>query len=155
VKLAFTGHRPDKLGGYAHCPKHANIIVLIEAAIRDSGCTEVISGMALGVDQWAAEAAVRLGVPFEAAVPFAGQEKAWPPESQRKYRELLSKATKTTVVYDGGYAGWKMQKRNEYMVDNCDALVAVWDGTDGGTANCHSYALRVKKPVIRIDPTNL
>ncbi len=45
-----------------------------------------------------------------------------------------------------------MQKRNEWMVDNCDMLVAVWDGTDGGTYNCIDYAKRMKKPRILIDP---
>lgn len=29
-----------------------------------------------------------------------------------------------------------MQKRNEYMVDLADKVVAVWDGSKGGTDNC-------------------
>ena len=34
----------------------------------------------------------------------------------------------------------KMQKRNEFMVDNCDILIALWNGTSGGTKNCINYA---------------
>ena len=53
---------------------------------------------------------------------------------------------------DGGYAGYKLQKRNEWMVDHCDILIAVWDGTSGGTANCVNYAQSVNKEKIFIDP---
>ena len=34
-----------------------------------------------------------------------------------------------------------MQKRNEFMVDNSDLVVAVWNGTSGGTANCLAYMI--------------
>jgi uncharacterized phage-like protein YoqJ len=38
-----------------------------------------------------------------------------------------------------------MQKRNEMMVDDCNLLLTLWDGSDGGTANCLGYARR-KRP---------
>ena len=50
------------------------------------------------------------------------------------------------------YAVWKMQKRNEWMVDNCDAVIAVWDGAPGGTANTVDYARKLGKSVLVIDP---
>jgi uncharacterized phage-like protein YoqJ len=48
-----------------------------------------------------------------------------------------------------------MQDRNIWMVDHCDALIAVWDGTSGGTANCVRYAQKVGKPIVFIDPYDL
>jgi uncharacterized phage-like protein YoqJ len=42
----------------------------------------------------------------------------------------------------GNYHPAKMQKRNEYMVDNSDFVIAVFDGEQkGGTFNCIKYAL--------------
>lgn len=152
--LAFTGHRPDKLGGYGPSVLQNKIRDLISLVISNSKATTVISGMALGVDQWAAEEAVKLGVPFIAAVPCEGQDSRWPQASQSHYHDLLAKAQKVVVVSPGPYAGWKMQKRNEWMVDQCDALVAVFDGSDGGTANCVAYAENKRVPIILIDPAS-
>lgn len=45
-----------------------------------------------------------------------------------------------------------MQKRNEYMVDLADRVIAVWDGSKGGTATCVKYAEKVGKEIIRIEP---
>lgn len=47
---------------------------------------------------------------------------------------------------------WLMQKRNEYMVDLADRVIAVWDGSKGGTANCIKYAEKVGKEIIKIKP---
>lgn len=152
MKLAFTGHRPDKLGGYKSCPTHVRLQSLIALAIQETRATQVISGMALGVDQWAAREAVKLGVPFVAAIPFVGQEKVWPEQSQAEYKTLLDLASEIVVVSPGEYSRKKMQVRNEWMVDRCDVLVAVFDGSKGGTANCVKYAEQVKKPVLRITP---
>lgn len=111
--------------------------------------------MAQGVDQWAAEVCTRMGIPWCAAIPFEGQDSVWTAESQAYYRSLLKLATSTCVVSAGGYAGWKMQIRNQWMVDRCDILVAVWDGSAGGTSNCVRYAEKVGRKIHRINPKEL
>ncbi len=137
--LAATGHRPDKLGGYtARAADRLEQVAL--NYLRLNRPDRVISGMALGWDQAWASAAICLDLPFDAAVPFDGQERAWPAESRARYRTLLALADRVVVVCPGGYAASKMQMRNEWMVDNCTALVALWDGSPGGTANCVRYA---------------
>lgn len=155
--VAFTGHRPNKLGGYdPNSPLNLKIKEAIRKELKATHPVyKAISGMALGVDQWAAEICLELHIPFIAAVPFIGQEKAWPKQSQDKYNELISKADMVEIVCEGGYAAWKMQKRNEWMVDNSTILIAVWDGTDGGTANCFKYAEKKGKTIIRINPNDL
>lgn len=153
--VAFTGHRPEKLGGYGAVNTVRDVLkeslskrlLDLRAEHSDLRC---ISGMALGFDQWAVEVCIDLGIPFEAAIPFQGQESCWPEASQAHYRELLKKAATVTVVCEGVYAPWKMQRRNEHMTNNCDLLLAAWDGSSGGTANCVRYAQRIGKTVERL-----
>lgn len=108
----------------------------------------VISGYALGIDQMVVEEASKLSIPIVAAIPFKGQESAWSQFSQARYHELLAKASRIVYVCEPGYAKEKMQRRNEWMVDNSNVLVAFWNGTDGGTANCVRYARKQNKPVV-------
>lgn len=151
--VAFTGHRPDKLGGYKlPNPTYLHVCQQIDKALQEMKPEKVISGMALGVDQWAAHIAYKLKIPFLAAVPFEGQEKAWPKISQVTYHLLMRMASERHIVCDGGYAAYKMQVRNEWMVDHCDLLIAVWDGTPGGTGNCVEYAKSKNKEIFYINP---
>jgi uncharacterized phage-like protein YoqJ len=151
--VAFTGHRPNKLGGYkTPNPTSRYVTWRIELELIGLNPDRAISGMALGVDQWASQVCVKLGIPFVAAVPFKGQESQWPEQSQREFQRLIKLAEEVVVVCDGGYSAAKMQRRNEYMVDKCDILIAVWDGTPGGTGNCVRYAQSKGKEIIRILP---
>jgi len=164
--IAFTGHRPNKLGGYDdNSPKRIalrqHIEETLQRAVVKYGTTYqiiVISGGALGVDQDAARVAYKMNIPFIVAQPCKNHESKWPKESQIKYNKMLELAHKVVLVSDGTYPelGAKcMQDRNIWMVDHCDALIAVWDGTSGGTANCVQYAQKVGKPIVHINPNNL
>lgn len=151
--IAVTGHRPDKLGGYDFSnSKRIWVRDQLRYKLLELKPELCISGMALGVDQDFAYVCIEMAIPFIAAIPFLGQEGAWPKESQEFYKELLKHASKQVIVSEGGYAAFKMQKRNKWMVDNCDKLIAVWDGTEGGTGNCVKYAKSVNKDIIHIDP---
>lgn len=156
VTVAFTGHRPDKLGGYGlDNPTRDRVLRALLATLRDVRPARALSGMALGVDQWAALCCVHLGIPFEAVIPFKGQEKMWPEASQREYRRILTLAAGETYSPCIGDVNADLQSRNEYMVDHCDVLIAVWDGSRGGTHNCVKYAEQVGRRIIRIDPRKL
>lgn len=156
--VAFCGHRPDKLpnketGYKLPNPTYNKICQELAAVLKNLNPDKAISGMALGVDQWAAFVCVKLGIPFVAAVPFLEQERMWPEESKRIYNRLLDKAKEVIIVSEGGYAPAKMQIRNEFMVNACDTLIAVYNGDKtGGTANCVAYAEKMKKPIHRIIP---
>lgn len=142
--VAFTGHRPDKLGGWD--PLHP-IVGRVRKGLRDALArewpTQAICGMALGVDTWAAETCVELGIPFVAAVPCDDMESRWPLPSQERFRCLVALAQEVVVVSPGSYQPWKMQRRNEWMVDRCNRLYYVHDGSPGGTYNCLAYAAQV------------
>ena len=48
-----------------------------------------------------------------------------------------------------------MQKRNRYMVDKADMVIAVWNGSPSGTGKTVAYAKEQGKPVLMIDPESL
>lgn len=149
MRVAGTGHRPDKLGGYSD-EAFNKLVEIAEETFKKMNPTEVISGMAMGWDMALAQAAINLEIPFIAAVPFIGQEKMWQKKTKDYYNELLSKAKEVVIVCEGGYSAYKMQVRNEWMVDNCDLVLAMHNGdTSGGTYNCVKYATN-KKPIINL-----
>lgn len=154
--VAFTGHRPDKLGGYIlPNPTYIKVCRAIDKALEELQPEKVITGMALGIDQWAAAIAHKKKIPFLAAIPFEGQEGKWPAESQRVFRLLRKLASEEVIICPGGYSADKMQTRNIWMVDICDKLIAVWDGSKGGTGNCVEYAKSINKEIYHIDPSKI
>jgi uncharacterized phage-like protein YoqJ len=155
MRVAVTGHRPNKLGGdyTGEGTMAQKVRQWLRRQLEIRKPDEAVTGMALGVDQWFAEEALRLDIDVYACIPCDGQERLWPTPSQDRYHLLLNHPkVRTNVVHPGPYAAWKMQKRNQYMVDYSHILLAVWDGTHGGTGNCVGYAERCGKPVARLDP---
>lgn len=147
--LAATGHRPDKLGGY-----NDNLSVLrCEIAMEWMDIRAIergITGMALGWDQDFALACYELGIPYTAAIPFEGQESKWPTKSKLVYQWFMNRADEIVIVNPGSYNPGKMLSRNVWMVDNCDHLLAMYDGSQGGTAHCLKYAREWEKPVVNL-----
>ena len=94
-RACFTGHRPHKL----HQPESV-VIAALEEKIReaiDDGFVTFISGMAWGVDIWAAEIVLRLkseGHPIHliAAVPYEGFERSWDDDWKQRYHDALAAA---------------------------------------------------------------
>lgn len=156
MKVMVTGHRPEKIGGY---DPNNPIRVALRAAMRSrllAHAPEVaITGMALGIDQDFAQVCLEVNIPYIAAVPFPEQPSKWPPASQEHYRWLLRQASKVVYVSLPGYSREKMLIRNEWMVDHVGEdgiVIAVWDGSPGGTGSCVTYANRRKRKIDRIDP---
>lgn len=50
------------------------------------------------------------------------------------------------------YSSDCMQKRNRYMVEHADLILAVWDGQPSGTGMTVTYAHSLGKVVWRLDP---
>lgn len=147
--ICGTGHRPDKLGGYGK-EVFDKLVSLAHDYLSEQSVDTIISGGALGWDQALAKAAIDLGIPLTMALPFCGFDSRWPKESQQALFSLCTKAKDVVYVCDSGYAPWKMQKRNEWMVDHADRVLALWNGTPGGTANCVRYAEKVGKPIVNL-----
>lgn len=146
--VGITGHRPDKLGGWNPCPEwdlvHHNIrntLIALQPKV-------VLSGMALGVDQWTAEICIQLGIPFVAFVPYPDHGSNWPAKARLKYDWLLRQAHQVVIIVpEPGYAPWKLHQRNRWLVDQCELLAAVYNGSEGGTQKCLTYAMSVKRAI--------
>jgi uncharacterized phage-like protein YoqJ len=123
--------------------RNREVVELMAVDLRQLGEEEgelgLITGMALGIDQLAAQAALSLGIKFTAAIPFRGQERRWPKATQEEYAELLSFAHKVIVVSDKPSIQ-AFHTRNIWMVDHADLVWAWYDGSAGGTRHCVEYA---------------
>lgn len=159
--VAFTGHRPDKLGNdYSMTgPISAYIAEEIDKILEEYQPEAGIYGAALGVDTIAAICCLYKKIPLTAAIPFKGQESMWPQGSQDMYNRLINHRLVTKrYISEPGYSAYKMQVRNEFMINKLDGpndlLVGVWDGSSGGTANCIRYAQKKGKNILVINPKN-
>lgn len=143
-RVCFTGHRPEKLTRPEWLIKR-DLKKEIRQAIAD-GLVVFITGMARGVDIWAAEIVIELrdsGQPLKlmCACPYDGFEKSWSSEWQERYRDVLAKSDHTVYVCKH-YSRSCFQIRNEWMVNHSARVIAVFNGEKGGTANTIRFAER-------------
>jgi uncharacterized phage-like protein YoqJ len=59
---------------------------------------QVVTGLGLGVELLAAEAAAAAAVPYVVVLAFEGMEQRWPEATQRRFSELLAGARSTITV---------------------------------------------------------
>ena len=159
--IAGTGHRPDKLGGYSPSLHPMLVEFARQQLCNIVGDTQreqvtVISGMALGWDLALAEAAAREGFKLECFFPCLEHYAHWPQKTQVWYTRLL-----TGLICNGAtgryvsrlpYAADKgcMERRNRAMVDDCQIVLALWNGSVGGTGNCIAYANKVDRTWVNL-----
>lgn len=162
---AFTGHRPQKLPfGFNEADERCTALkdILrkqIIHLIEEEKVTHFISGMALGVDMYAAEIVLELkktypGITLESAMPCETQANKWNAAMRERYYEIAAQCDKETMLQTK-YTPDCMEKRNRYMVDHADYIIAVWDGKPSGTGNTVKYAQKQEKKIIVIDPSTL
>jgi uncharacterized phage-like protein YoqJ len=166
--LSFSGHRPDKLGGFSGERAKAiqdgvfGALVHVVQRSLDHGFNTFITGGAIGVDQIAAEAVLhRKKNPVYAhakliiAKPFPSQGCKWPQHVQEYFKTLCDKVDQVLDVSEDPYTREKMQVRNEWMVNRSAACCAVWNGGNGGTGNYVRYARSIFKPILIVNPYTL
>ena len=110
---AFTGHRPKGLGypeSDGRCDALKRLLRLtVRRLIQEQGVTHFISGMALGVDMYAAEIVLELKeqypqITLECAIPYERQAVRWPAALRERYFSMLPSATKRRC-YSGSIRG--------------------------------------------------
>lgn len=119
-----------------------------------------VTGGALGIDQDTAGVWARMSVPYIVAVPFPGQESRWPRLSREIYAAVLAHAAGIVTVSpvpprDDAEAAKMLHARNEWMCCASDEMIAVWNGSRGGTSHCVRFFQIGGKRVVRIDPNDM
>lgn len=121
-----------------------------------------ISGLAIGVDMLAAESVAYVrsfggpAIRLTGAIPFPSQPSKWPEPTRVQWANICELCNEVVSVSADPYSPQKMQIRNEWMVDESDYVIAVWNGVkSGGTWNCMSYALSKNKPILTIQLSGL
>ncbi len=157
----FTGHRPEKLpwGLDEGDPRCIAIKFSLSREIEGlyhRGFRHFISGMAMGCDLYFAEAALELREKFpdltvEGAVPCPTQADRWPEEQRRRWQDILARCDLESMVQQH-YDRFCMLRRDRYMVDRSAAILAVFDGTSGGTQYTLNYAMDKKLEILLLDP---
>ena len=146
----FTGHRPAKLPWRfdetdPRCEAlKRRIADAVDLAYRE-GYRHFLCGMALGCDLYFCEAVLALrevhpDITLEAAIPCPTQADSWTAPQRERYYRLLSHCDLETMVSEK-YTSSCMQRRDRYMVDHASLLIAVFDGTAGGTQYTMQYAM--------------
>lgn len=157
ITVCVTGHRPNKLYGYGNDPRYQELSRIFQEYLLEYHVTDTWTGMALGVDQIFAKSVLELkrqgvAIRLHCAIPCQHQDRYWPPESKKRYQTILEHADEVKMVSNQSYTPWCMNVRNHYMVDHSDRVLAVWDGSSGGTKNCIDYAKEKMVPVDFILP---
>lgn len=158
---SFTGHRPAKLPwGYdettASCMEFKFRLRETLEYLIGRGYADFMSGGALGFDMMASEIVLSLRekypwVRLTMVLPFDGQADKWPEEQQRRWLSIIEASDKVVHIshsYDKGV----YFRRNHYLVENADLLLAAYDGQPGGTAGTVAYAKRHGVKVARLSP---
>ena len=129
---ALTGHRI--LGEDFDT---AALVCALEILIGE-GVDTFYNGLAIGFDLVSAEEIIKLKkkYPFLRLVgcmPFYGQEKNYSADEKRRYAEIVKNCDEIVIFAEHYYKGCFL-KRNDYLCERADALLAYQHSEKGGTA---------------------
>ena len=158
----FTGHRPQSLpwkyneSGEEFEKFKLTLKNKIINSIQE-GYLHFISGMAMGLDLIAAEIILELkdnypSISLECAIPCKNQTFRWSPSYRQRYKNVVNQADKISMISDTYYTSGCMEKRNKYMVDNSNKIIALYLNIPGGTKQTLDYAL---EQGLKVDIINL
>ena len=133
----FTGHRPAKLHGTEASIRkqlHKEIYKAIE-----EGYDTFISGMAAGVDVWAALEVIGFkeqgkSIKLVCAVPFKNFGASGKGEEFKLLQEKILATADFVHVVSSHYSARSYILRDDWMVDHSSMIIAVFNGSEGGTA---------------------
>ena len=144
--LAATGHRPDKIG------LSYDLDRLREFARRELQSLKpdaLISGLARGWDTAVALAAVDLRIDLIVSIPFEGQQDRWPTADQGRYGMLRGCAREEHVMSREPRTE-AYRQRDYWMVDRGSAVLALFNGSPGGTKMTVDYAESRDRAVLNL-----
>lgn len=157
----FTGHRPQSLPwGFneqdKRCVKMKKVLKKEIVKAIKGGYDTFISGMALGFDIICAEMVLALKKKYPyikliGAIPCKTQDKLWNEKDKLRYRECLKKLDGIKCLYDHYIGAQCMLERNCYMINNSQLVIALFNGTNGGTKKTLDYAKKQGLDIVIIN----
>ncbi len=121
----------------------------------------VLSPLGEGADRLVAREVLKAGGVLEVVLPLERDEYRQDfetMESQKEFEELLSQAKSVRTLPSRGSRVEAYEKVGRDIVDQCDVLIALWDGKkaagQGGTQEIVQYAIDNKCPLIWIHTDN-
>jgi uncharacterized phage-like protein YoqJ len=121
----------------------------------------VLTGLQLGAEQLAAEAAREAGVPYVAVQPYPEPDGQWPPASRGHYAELIRGAEGAVLLERKApetkqKAGAALARRDAWLAKHADEAVVVWDGDDPALGKLvRTLEERLDDEVWIVDPAGL
>jgi uncharacterized phage-like protein YoqJ len=137
--MAVFGHRPPELGGYGENPVAAGVrdrlAEILAAKKQMHPDLWLLTGLLLGSEQLAAEAARKAGVPYVVVQPYPAPESQWPSASKNHYADLIRHADAAVLleraVPDSKQKfGAALARRDGWLAKHADEAIVVWDGQD-------------------------
>jgi ribonuclease HI len=134
--VLVTGVQPPQLGGFDANPVADDTRRrLAEVLIAKAELTPdliVLTGLRLGAETLAAEAAAEADLPYVAVLPYPEPERMWPPAAQARFHELVSEAAAVVrlekkVPADNKAAGQALDRRNGWLRKVATEAIVVWD----------------------------
>lgn len=158
--ICFTGHRPNHLPwGYNEecdvCKIFLKRLDKLLALCVECGFETFISGVALGFDTFACESVLKLkkknkNIDLVLAIPCKNQTEKWGEKAKERYDKIFLKAN--PVFVSNEYFQGCFTKRNQFMVDKADLVIACFNGMPGGTKSTVEYAIKNSKNVLILCP---
>ena len=155
---AFTGHRPQKFPWKyneddTRCIQLQMTLAAEIKTLVEDGYTDFLSGMAEGVDTWAAEIILELreenpALRLHCILPCKSQADTWSASARVRYQYILEQADSIIYVHREKTRNC-MLERNRFLVNHADLLLAVYSGEQrGGTAATVRYARKAGKSIV-------
>lgn len=153
-KVMITGNRPFKLDKDKALIAKKEMLNAITKLHNKHDDLVILTGMALGPDQWAADICAYYGIPFDAYLPFKDQDSRWKWHEQEHYAGLMSRARNVFIAETNApIGGAAYLKRNSMMVNDCNCAIVVWNGEyQSGTGSTVRKIINAKKPYINFYP---
>jgi len=139
--IAVTGHKPPDLGGYGANPVAEAVRTSLAEVLTAKRVLQpdlvVLTGLGLGAEQLAAEAATQAGVPYVAVLAYPDPDSLWPADARRRFAVLVSGALsaivlQTTPPATKALAGAALRRRDAWIGRSAAEAVVVWDGVEPG-----------------------
>jgi len=137
--VLVTGVQPPLLGGYDPNPTadrvRQQLAEILAAKAEITPELVVLTGLRLGAETLAAEAAAEAELPYVVVLPYPDADRAWPSDARQRFQELRAEAIAVVqlerkVPADQRAAGQALDRRNGWLRRVATEAVVVWDGQE-------------------------